>query len=319
MTDQTRPEASPPAAPSAPAPRRDRPRRGLLFPLVLVVLGAALLAGNLGYLAPISARALFDLWPVLLILAGIEVALGRRQPWVALVIEILVIAAALGLAIAQPRIVPQGEETTAATVGRAGASALSLRVDGGAGTYTIAGGGSALVEARSEGGEIVVTDERRSDTANVRISPPQLGDSLFLHRSPTRVDVRVASGVPTSLAMSSGAGEFDVDLSAVTLRDATLETGASKLTVTLPRPTGDVRIRIEAGAASIDVVVPDGVEVRVTTTGGLLSTNVRNPRLSGGGGGGIAVDRVAETAGYASATDRVTVTIEAGASSITIR
>jgi len=63
-----------------------------------------------------------------------------------------------------------------------------------------------------------------------------------------------------------------------------------------------VPVRIQAGASSIVIDVPDGVEAKVTTTGGLISTSGRT-----------------ETPGYGAASDRVTVTIEAGASSIVVR
>jgi hypothetical protein len=58
--------------------------------------------------------------------------------------------------------------------------------------------------------------------------------------------------------------------------------------------------------------VPDGVEAKVTTRGGALSVNSTNPRLAISGGSG-------ETSGYGAAKDRVTVTFEGGAASVTVR
>lgn len=324
MSDKTKAETPAQRSDVPSRPRAERPRRrGLLFPLLLIVLGVLFLGANLGYLAPISARALFQLWPVLLILAGVEIALGRREPYVALAVEILVVAAAVGLLIAQPRgifgvpIAPA--DSGGATVERAGATSLSLRVEGGGGSYAVRGGASALVEARSRGGAIRVDEDRTGDAASVRIRPATV-DVLFGGGAPQEVDVRVAGDVPTSLRVEGGAGDFTVDMTAMRIRDARIETGAARVDVTLPRPSGDVTVRIAAGAASVTVLLPDGVEARFTTSGGLLSTSVQNPRLSGGGTGGVAVSNVvAETAGYATASDRVTVTIEAGASSVTIR
>ena len=69
---------------------------------------------------------------------------------------------------------------------------------------------------------------------------------------------------------------------------------------------------MNAGASSIVIEVPDGVEVRVTTTGALLTLRSSNPRVTASGS-------AAETAGYASAQARVTVEVTAGASSVTVR
>lgn len=116
------------------------------------------------------------------------------------------------------------------------------------------------------------------------------------------VTARVASDIPMELRIESGAGDFRIDLGDVKATDVRIETGASSLTLVLPRPSGNVPVRIDAGASSIVVEVPAGVEAKVTTSGGLISTSGRT-----------------ETTGYAAAKDRVTVTVQAGASSVTVR
>jgi hypothetical protein len=105
---------------------------------------------------------------------------------------------------------------------------------------------------------------------------------------------------------------FTIDLSDVTVSSAELNVGAASLTLTLPKPTKEVVIDVNAGASTIVVVVPDGIEARVTTTGFVLSLRSTNARINPSGSS-------AETAGYGSANSRVTVRITAGASSIAIR
>jgi hypothetical protein len=73
-----------------------------------------------------------------------------------------------------------------------------------------------------------------------------------------------------------------------------------------------VNIDVNAGASSIVVEVPEGVEARVTTTGLVLTLRSSHPRV-------IVSGSSAETSGYGTATARVTVHVTAGASSITIR
>jgi hypothetical protein len=304
---------------------RERRRRGLLFPLILIAIGALFFAANFHFIPPVSVRALVQLWPLLLVIGGIEMILARRDPFLALAIEVVVIAVAVGLVVTQPRgiFVPVGGGSTSATVARGSSTALSLRVDGGAGTYTIAGGASALVEARSEGGELRVREDRHDGTADVRIDPtgfPEGNMVLFGGAPPVTVDVRVASDVPVSLRVTGGAGDFTIDMRDLQVRDARLEIGAAKVEVMLPKPSGDVPIRIQSGAASISITVPPEVEARITTTGGLLTTATENARFGSGTSASVARSGGAtETAGYAAAKDRLTITIEAGASSITIR
>jgi hypothetical protein len=62
-----------------------------------------------------------------------------------------------------------------------------------------------------------------------------------------------------------------------------------------------VPISVTAGAPSVTIDVPAGVEARVLTSGGLLNIKGRP-----------------ETRDYDTATDRVTVTVNGGASSISV-
>ncbi len=317
MTDTTAPTPT-----SAPTPSWRPRRRGFLFPALLILVGLFFFLGNLGYLPPISWSGVLSLWPILLVLWGIELVVGRRQPFLALALEVVVAAAGVGLVAMQPYgfFAPVGGGTSGSsfTVPRGSVRSLQLRIEGGAGTYTVQGGSSSLLEARSQDGEIALRDNGAGD---VRIQPRDTGDIFRMAGTPpTHVDVRVASDVPTSLRVSGGAGDFSVDLRGIRTRDARFDTGASRLELTLPTPVGDVPVTVNAGAASVVIVVPDGVEASIRTTGGLISVNSVNPRLRTGSPSVVgATSTTYETSGYATATDRVTVTVSAGASSITIR
>ena len=143
---------------------------------------------------------------------------------------------------------------------------------------------------------------------------------LSFRGNDTDIEARIASDVPTSLDFNAGAGEFDVDLSDVRVTDTRVNTGASTLRLVLPRPSGDVPVRMNAGASNIVITVPDGVEARISTTGGLLTLRSDNLRLGTGGTPGcVACGSEVETSAYCGSHDRVTVTITAGASTIVVR
>lgn len=291
----------------------ERPR-GLLFPLILVVLGVLLLLANFGYLPPFSWRALFQLWPAILIAVGVDLVFGRRRPLIAFALELVVIAAALFLAFTQPASLFGTSEAgqTTATVERGSARTLALRVSGGAGAYTVAGGADQLVDVRAEEGQVRVSTIRHGDGVDVRVEPAGFGDVFPFGARRLDVRVLVARDAPTSIRLDGGAGDFTLDMRDIRVTDARVSTGASSIRVVLPRPSGDVPVRIVAGAASVEIEVPQDVEASVVTRGGAISFNSLSPRLGASGG-------AASTAGYASATDRVTVTVEAGASSVTVR
>ena len=77
-------------------------RRGVFWPLILIAIGLVFLLANYGFITPVSWVAIANLWPLLLILIGIDIAFARRWPLAALVAEVAIIAGGLALAAANP-------------------------------------------------------------------------------------------------------------------------------------------------------------------------------------------------------------------------
>lgn len=301
-------------------------RRGVFWPLLLIALGVLFLMGNFGLISGVSWRAILSLWPLLLVLIGLDIAFARRWPLPTLAAEILVIVAGLALAATSSTVgffgFPTGGGNGVADVSapRGGATAMSVTVNGGAGHYRVSGGATDLVDAHSANPDLRLRTSGPAARPDLRVD--QVGpESLFRNTGQVDIDVHLASDVPTSFTMNSGAGEFDVDLSDVRVTDVRMNTGASTLRLVLPKPSGDVAVRIDAGASNLVVTVPDGVDARISTSGGLLTLRSDNVRLGEGGGTGgcVACGSSVQTSGYSSAKDRVTVTMTAGASSITVR
>src|SRR2546421_6646034 len=54
--------------------------RGLLFPLVLIAIGVVVLLANLGVLSSEALQRLGDLWPLLLVIVGLQLVLSHTMP-----------------------------------------------------------------------------------------------------------------------------------------------------------------------------------------------------------------------------------------------
>jgi hypothetical protein len=238
-----------------------------VFGVVLIVLGGAFFLRNAG-LVDLDSRALV---PIILVVVGLLVILGS-------------VAGPAGgsAAIRVPR----------------GPAELELDVTAGAGRFALSGGAADLLDATSTREDIALSSERNGTRARVRLRhdgpwAPWGGRSDW--------QVRLASDVPAALDVTIGAGELDLDLLDIRLVGARVSLGAASASIRLPRPTGDVRLDVTLGAASLRVGVPAGVEARVTTSGGAMS---------------VSGER--ETAGWAAARDRVSLNVSGGASSVRI-
>ncbi|HEU5288648.1 MAG TPA: DUF5668 domain-containing protein [Candidatus Limnocylindria bacterium] len=278
-----------------PAPQRTP---SIAFPLVLISLGVAFLLVNMGYLARISWAELARLWPVLIILAGVDLLLRPRSFAAAAIAEIAIVVATFAYLFTATTLAPASLAYTV-NVPRAAATELSLTVNYGAGTLTLAGGGTDLVAVRSSEQDVKQTVDQTGSFAGVTLSSRE--DGTFWGRD-RNWDVRLPSDVQTGMTLNLGAGDFDVDLTNVRTSRATINAGASDLTVTLPKPSGNVPMTISGGASSLTLIVPAGVEYAVTTKGVMHS-----------------VQGVTQSAGYATAADRVTIEVSIAAGSVTIR
>lgn len=286
--------------PTLGVPQRQRRRSGIAFPLVLISLGVVFLLVNLGVLHGISWAQAFRLWPVLVILAGVDLLLRPRSYVIAAVVDVAIIGAALAYLVSGATIGPSSLAYTL-DVPRAGASELDLTVNYGAGAFSLAGGGAALVAVSSSAQDITRTVDRSGAHASVVVSSDS--NALFgIDGQERRWDVRIPSDVRTAMTLDLGAGRFDIDLSRVRLTRGTINAGASDLTVTLPKPSGDVPVKISSGASSVTIVVPSDVAYSVTTTGVLHSVTGQQ-----------------QSSDYATATDRVTIDISIAAGSVRIR
>jgi len=82
------------------------PSGSLVFPAILIALGGLFLLANFGLIAPLSLRGVLALWPLVLVLVGIHLLVGRERPSLALGLQLGVLAIGLALVMARAYIAP---------------------------------------------------------------------------------------------------------------------------------------------------------------------------------------------------------------------
>jgi hypothetical protein len=244
-----------------------------------------------------------ELFGIVLIALGVVYLLGSlgiiRVAW-GVIWPILLIG--LGAIILYSAVRPSRRRASSSAVARESSARLELDLGVGAGRFRLEGGAPAgnLVDVVSTNDDIASRVERAGDRALVRLRQ----DFAWwpdAWRGGSEWTVRLASDVPTVLTMHAGAGDFVVDLANVLVVDARVQVGAAQARIVLPRPRGAVEVRVSGGATQVTFVPPPGVEYRVETSGGLTS-----------------VDGPTESAGYATASDRVLARFSGGAASVRI-
>jgi hypothetical protein len=321
--------------------------RSLFWPVVLIGAGVLWLLSNLGYISYVQVIDLWRLWPVLLILAGIDLLFGRRVPLVGagfglLVVALVAYVLAFGMPIrvnanAQSEVVT---ETYSTPIDRATAADVTL--DFWSDPVSI----HALSDTQN------VIDARITHTGSVRFSGT--GDaqkSIHLSHSDNpfnvgwwfnperRTDVGLTTRIPLDLRVNTGSGSSQMDLSALQLSSFSLDSGSGSVDLTLPASAVPGTTRINTGSGSAQIDIPQGASLSLETDSGSGSLHIHVPsgaalkidaRDDGSGSlnlpSGLTQTRDGsrdtgawETSDYASAAQKVTITIaSAGSGSISI-
>jgi hypothetical protein len=290
----------------------------LTWPIILITAGVLFLLSNLNVL-DIDFWNLWRLWPVLLILAGLEIILGRRSALgniIVLLITIAVMAGVVFLLIAAPEALGA---TSAGGVERvdeplAGVERAELDVNFAAGTLKI----SQLADSSSLiTGDLELATQRKP-TWDIRRSGGQAsmtleyrqGDWMQNWRRGDEWDLRVSPKVGLSLNVNVGAGDATLDLDGLDIRNLTVETGAGRTTIILPEE-GDFEAKVSGGVGQIVIEIPEGMAARVQVDRGLGDVSTSNRFVRDGD--------TYETDDWQTNDNRVDLEIQVGVGQVTIR
>lgn len=261
-------------------------RRGSIFWGFLVIgFGILLLLDNLGYLGNINVWRL--IWPIFLIALGGWILIGvyfRRSV-----------------------------ESEHFEVPLEGTTQARMRLQHGAGKIQImAGAGPGnLVEGEIAGG-LDLDKRQKGETLDLRLKAAWGGFPFDWSPGQTLDwNLRVSRDVRLSFILETGASEANLDFGELQVSEIVLKSGASSTRLTLPSEAGYTRVKIEAGAASVKIAVPEGVAARIASQSGLSSINVSTQRFPKSG-------NVYESSDYAFAENKVEIDVEMGVGSVVV-
>ncbi len=212
-------------------------------------------------------------------------------------------------------------------------------------TTTMRSSGSAAPAAEG-GGSAPLGDVRagrlelQSSAANLRIGSdaamPDLYQAHFERRMPRirvhggtvslafpglwrggpvrRGEILLNGRIPWAIEIRGGASNLDADLSGVALNGLVINGGASRVEVNLGRPQGTVPLRVRGGVSRVTIQHPRDAPVRARVAGGVSKLSIDGQSF-GAVGGGTQLDGP----GYETAVDRYEISVEGGASRITVQ
>ena len=249
--------------------------RGVFWPAVLILVGVVALMANAGLISAERLALLTDLWPLILIVIGLEIIARRALQGVAGdVAAVLIVLIAAGGAIAYAALAPNpgAIHTLDPSAPLGSLSHAAVEVDVGAANITVSGNSSLegkLYQAHIQysGSKPDITLDRSNGTLSI-----SQGNSRFgLQARHFTLDLQLNPSIPWTITSNGGASTETYSLAGVHVSSMDINTGASREEITLGPPSGAVPITINGGALTVHIHRPAGVGASVRVSGGAVS------------------------------------------------
>lgn len=289
--------------------------RSLFWPALLILVGALAFLVNIGAISVDRLYQLVDLWPVVLIVIGLELIVrrsmhGASSDIAAVIIVLLAVAGAVGYVAASPNPSTTHTLDVAGPIGNLEQGSLETNV--GAANITLSGSGdlgSDLYQAHIEyTGPKPEVDLNRS-SGKITISQSNSG---FLETRKFTMLVQLNGGIPWTVTENSGASTDTIDFSHLHVGSLTLNTGASREDITLGPASGTVPVEINGGALTVRIHRPSGVAAAIAISGGAVTLNADGHSSHAVG------DLTYQSGDFGAAADRYRIRVNGGACTVTL-
>lgn len=282
--------------------------RSLFWPILLIGVGVVWLLGNLGWIPTPSLRMLLRLWPLILIVIGLDIMFGRRSPIiggliglgaVALVIALLLLAPSLGL----DALGPSGELQTlifSEPLGSATSARITLDLERYPTFVEALSASDLLIDAELDTYTDVKFSSRGTREKSVTLEPVEDYSFDFdwtdWDTVGTRWEIGLSPDVPIDLMVDVGSGSATLDLMFLELTDLEIDGGSGSVDLTLPESSSLYSANIDGGSGSFDIEFESGAEVRAEMDVGsgsfdiVIGSSADLDMRIDGGSGSISID-----------------------------
>ncbi len=257
---------------------------GIAGAIFMVSLGTIILLNNLGYLALDIWDLLFRFWPILVILVGVDIILGRyfRSVWASVIglILVIVVLGGIGWYVTANPISGQIINTETVEIPMAQVNHARINLTPAVGNVQVKSlpGSDYLLKGNFQKRKTGQIEQNKSiddgfATYTVR-SRDQFYDPFIPGNNQVQWQIELASSIPFSLDISLGIGQANLDLSKNQIDSLNVKTAIGKTVITIPAQ-GHYRASIDSAIGQTILRVPKDLPVRITTSHGIAHLDVK--------------------------------------------
>lgn len=301
-------------------------RPSILGPLILITAGILLLLNQSGRLPWTIWGTLWRLWPVIIILIGIEILIGVSRSTVVHIAGLIIAAAVLfGVVVLAlyvgerpgPTRPPPRTERIVERMRNAHRGRIEL--DFAVGTLEV----GALADSQNfVEGEIEYSRYSQKVEKVYRVRDGQATLSLdarsrsmpfwFPGDRGEHWDLHFTAHIPLELDVDAGAANAELDLVELQITRLDFDGGVGRTKIALPASAGSTDASVSGGVGEITLLVPENVGARIRVDRALTAVRVENPRFFRSGDEYVSTN-------YETAENRLEMTVESAIGAIIIR
>jgi hypothetical protein len=289
----------------------------ILLGLILVLIGGIYFLKTTGLVDIQLNIDIWQLWPLLIVFVGLSMM--NLRGWLGILIGVIIavmIIGALFLAFFYKGNLRGGDpkdptRKEIAIERGSNASAANVSIKFGAGSINIKGGSTdKMLTGLFESSFSNLDISEQTGAGAQRILLKSTGRVPVFNKAINNLDVVLNESVPMSLFVETGASASNIDLRNVITESLNIHTGASSLDLFLGNKQKESKVEVDAGASSLNIILPKGVGAKLNIDSALVSRAID---------GFTKIDsKNWETADYSKAEKKIDIRINTGVSSLDI-
>jgi hypothetical protein len=325
-------------------------RNDKLIPgMILVMIGAIFLLHNFGYIN-FHWSNLFHLWPIFLVIAGVNLVFANNRSAWATILKISVVVAGFALLIFgnfgdrerwwwprhsyhynnddndnsnegdddddnMGKITKVEGNSTFTEPYNSKARVARLNISGGGATYNLHDTTAQLFTANTKEffGKYQY-DHQQEDSVyvmNFSMKDNKNGHFNWGSDKSNIADLKLNVNPEWEINVETGASKIDFDLSKYKLRSLVLKGGAASFSVKVGQPLATTNLQVSTGVSEVTIEIPQNAACRIQTDSGLSSTSFEGFTKKD--------DGHYETTGFDAAKNKIYIQMSGGVSDFKVR
>lgn len=252
--------------------------RKLTIGVILIILGVLFLLANLGYISFDVLFGIFDLWPLLLVVAGINI-LFNKKTIIVLITWIIFFAVLILYGVFYGGVNADVDFKTH-FVKPAETSYGKLNLDIGAARISVDSEKDDLLKVDAQGVKLGHNNTYKNDmeTAIFNFANKSHSPTIYSTKG-SNYNFKLNEDVIWDLDLDLGAISGTLNLENIATRAVDLDMGAGNLNIVLGNKHGKSDIEIDSGASNINITVPRDAGVKIKLDSSLSKINIDDLNL----------------------------------------